>query len=134
VAQQLPTPGLRQLLRRAWDEQQRFPLKVVTALSQQFAGHGLQFFKVNKSITHVAVARPHYLDLEATPVSEGVKRIVDYINAHSGCTRRQLIEALAPSAPRPVAPAQPPGPSEGAVVSDPIAGPVAPVPVPSPTP
>src|SRR6266516_3919186 len=130
AAQQLPSPPLRQLLRRAWDEQQRFPLKVVTALSQQFAGHGLQFFKVNKSITHVAVARPHYLDLEATPVSEGVKRIVDYINAHCGCTRRQLIEALAPSAPRAVAPAKP-GPAEGVVVSEPIAEPVAPVPVPS---
>src|SRR6266511_3237038 len=130
AAQQLPSPPLRQLLRRAWDEQQRFPLKVVTAISQQFAGHGLQCFKVNKSITHVAVARPHYLDLEATPVSEGVKRIVDYINAHSGCTRRQLIEALAPSAPRPVAPAKP-EPAEGAVVSESIAEPVAPVPVPS---
>src|SRR5439155_1018035 len=130
AAQQLPSPPLRQLLRRAWDEQQRFPLKVVTALSQQFAGHGLQFFKVNKSITHVAVARPHYLDLEATPVSEGVKRIVDYINAHSGCTRRQLIEALAPSAPRPAAPAAP-RPAEGAVVSEPIAEPGAPLPVPS---
>src|SRR5881396_3035933 len=120
AAQQLPSPPLRQLLRRAWDEQQRFPLKVVTALSQQLAGHGMQFFKVNKSITHVAVARPHYLDLEATPVSEGVKRIVDYINAHTGCTRRQLIEALVPSTPRAVAPATP-GPAEGAVVSEPIA-------------
>jgi len=75
----------------------------------------------------VAVARPHYLDLEATPVSEGVKRIVDYINAHSGCTRRQLIEALAPSVPRAVAPATP---AEGAVVSEPVA----PVPVPSSAP
>ena len=130
AAQQLPWPPLRQLLRRAWDEQQRFPLKVVTTLSQQLAAHGLQFFKVNKSITHVAVARPHYLDLEATPVSERVKRIVDYINAHSGCTRRQLIEALAPSPPRAVEPATP-GPAEGAVVSEPIAEPVAPVPVPS---
>src|SRR5213592_1368889 len=130
AAQQLPSPPLRQLLRRAWDEQQRFPLKVVTALSQQFAGLGLQFFKVNKSITHVAVARPHYLDLEATPVSEGVKRIVDYINAHSGCTRRQLIEALAPSAPRAVAPAMP-CPAERAAVPEPSAEPVAPVPVPS---
>jgi hypothetical protein len=128
AAQQLPSPPLRQLLRRAWDEQQRFPLKVVTALSQQLAGHGLQFFKVNKSITHVAVARPHYLDLEATPVSQGIKRIVDYINAHSGCTRRQLIEALAPSAPRAVAPATP-VPAEGAVVSEPTSGPMAPVPV-----
>src|SRR5207244_1196456 len=67
-------------------------------LSQQFAGHGLQFFKVNRTITHVSVARPHYLDLEATPVSEGVKRIVDYINSNAKCTRRQLLHALAPSA------------------------------------
>ena len=29
---------------------------------------GLQFFKVNKTVTHVSVARPHYLDMEATPV------------------------------------------------------------------
>jgi len=43
------------------------------------------------------VARPHYLDLEATPVSEGIKRIVDYVNARHGCTRRQLIEGLSPS-------------------------------------
>src|SRR5213079_717625 len=113
AAQQLPSPPLRQLLRRAWDEQQRFPLKVVTALSQQFAGHGLQFFKVNKSITHVAVARPHYLDLEATPVSEGVKRIVDYINAHSGCTPRKLMEALAPPPP-PSPPQSPSAPESGA--------------------
>jgi hypothetical protein len=105
AAQQLPAHPLRQLLRRAWDEQQRFPLKVVTTLSQQLAGHGLQFFKVNRTITHVAVARPHYLDLDATPVSEGIKRIVDYINANSGCTRRRLIEALAPS-PAPPAPVE----------------------------
>src|SRR5207247_6857581 len=130
AAQQLPTPALRHLVRRAWDEQQRFPLKVATPLSQQFAAHGLQLLKVNKTITHVAVARPHYLDLQNTPVSDGVKRIVEYINAHSGCTRRQLIEALAPSAPRPAAPATP-GPAEGAVVSEPIAEPVAPLAAPS---
>ena len=128
AAQQLPSPLLRQLLRRAWDEQQRFPLKVVTVLSQQLASHGLQFFKVNKSITHVAVARPHFLDLEATPVSEGVKRIVDFISAHSGCTRRQLIETLTPSAPRAVVP-RTPEPEVG-VVSQPPAEPVASVPVP----
>jgi hypothetical protein len=107
AAQQLPTPALRQLVRRAWDDQQRFPLRVVTTLSQQLASHGLQFFKVNKTITHVAVARPHFLDMEATPVSDGVKRIVDYINSRSGCTRRQLIEALAPSPVAMVAPVKP---------------------------
>ena len=41
------------LLRRAFEEQKRFPLQIVTQLSQQFARHGLQFFKVNRTYTHV---------------------------------------------------------------------------------
>jgi len=55
---------------------------------------------------HVAVARPHFLDLEATPVSEGVKRIVDFINATPKCTHKQLLKALAP-APAVLAPVAP---------------------------
>jgi len=97
AARQLRSPELQRLVRITWEEQRHFPLKVATTLSQQFAGHGLQFFKVNRTVTHVSVARPHFLDLEATPVSEGVKRIVNYINAHPKCTRRKLIETLAPA-------------------------------------
>jgi len=91
-------------------------LQVATALSQQFAGYGLQFFKVNRTVTHVWVARPRFLDLEATPVSEGVKRIVDFINAHPKCTRRKLMETLAPA---PAASAAPAVPAEGAAPAAP---------------
>jgi len=120
AARQLRSPGLQRAVRAASDDQRRFPLQVATTLSQQFAGHGLQFFKVNRTVTHVWVARPRFLDLEATPVSEGVKRIVDFINAHPKCTRRKLMEALAP-APVPsvpsvegAAPAQAPAPETAA--------------------
>jgi hypothetical protein len=54
------------------------------------------------------VARPHFLDLETTPVSDGVKRIVEYVNAHPKCTRRKLMEAIAPSPPPPPIPITPP--------------------------
>src|SRR6267143_2120745 len=123
AARSLRSPPLVRLVRTVWEDQRRFPLQIATVLSQQFAGHGLQFFKVNKTITHVSVARPHFLDMEATPVSEGVKRIVDYINAHPKSTRRKLVEALAPSQ----APAEPPAvpaaeatptPEQTAIVSD----------------
>ncbi|MHB8523505.1 MAG: hypothetical protein ACYDH9_22480 [Limisphaerales bacterium] len=109
--------GLRRLAYRDLDDQRRFPLKVVHVLSHQFARHGLQFFKNNKTVTYIAVARPRYLDLNATPVSEGVKRIIAFINATRKCTRRQLLEALSPAsaapaaeipAPAPPAPASPP--------------------------
>jgi len=107
AAQNLPALPLRQLVRRTWEEQRRFPLKVVGILSQQLASHGLQFFKVNKTVTHVAVARPHFLDVVLTPVSDGIRRIVEFIDGRAGCTRRQLLEALAPAPSAPVVPPPP---------------------------
>ncbi len=111
AARALRSPDLARLVRSVCDDQRRFPLQVATVLSQQFAGHGLQFFKVNRTLTHVCVARPRYLDMTATPVSEGVKAIVNFISVTPKCTRRQLVEALAPS-PAPVAAATeaPPAP------------------------
>ena len=99
---------LARLARYAVDEQRRFPLQLATTLSQQFASHGLQFFKVNRTVTHVSVARPHFLEVDASPISESIKRIVNFINAHPKCTRRQLVEALAPTppAPSPTAPVE----------------------------
>lgn len=126
AAQALPSRQMQVLLRRTWDDQMRFPLKIVTVLSQQFARHGLQFFKVNKTVTHVAVARPRYLDQAATPVSEGVKKIVDFVEATPRCTRRKLIEAFAPGSipPKDAAPPSataevvPPTPEMAALISD----------------
>ena len=116
AARLLRSSELVRLVRSVWEDQRRFPLQIATVLSQQFASHGLQFFKVNKTLTHVCVARPHYLDMTATPVSEGVKRIVDYINSNAKCSRRQLVEALAPS---PVTPAVAPAASEAAPAAQP---------------
>ena len=98
----VPDRGLYRLARERWEEQRHFPIQIATSLSQQFASRGLQFFKVNRTVTHVSVARPHFLDLEATPVSDGVRKIVEFINAHQKCTHKQLLRALAPS-PAPVA-------------------------------
>jgi hypothetical protein len=118
---------LQRLVRTEWEQQRHFPLQLATELSRQFAAHGLQFFKVNKTVTHVSVARPQFLDLETTPVSENIKRIIAHINAHPKCSRRQLIETLAPS-PQPTvievkpegqpAAAVEPTPEQTAIISD----------------
>ncbi|HUR46689.1 MAG TPA: hypothetical protein VMZ27_12500 [Candidatus Saccharimonadales bacterium] len=112
AARQLRCSGLTRLVRHMAEEQRRFPLQIATVLSQQFATRGLQFFKVNKTVTHVAVARPHYLDLELTPVSDGIRRIVEFINGHAKCTRKLLVDTLAPfpkaaTQPKPVPAAEP---------------------------
>ncbi|HEY2951176.1 MAG TPA: hypothetical protein VGK40_01260 [Verrucomicrobiae bacterium] len=121
----LKCPELMRLLRMTWEDQKRFPLQIATVLSQQFATRGLQFFKVNKTVTHVSVARPQYLDLETTPVSEGIKGIVEFINATPRCTHKQLLEALtsgpapAPSVQgAPAAAPTEPTPEQTAVISD----------------
>jgi len=88
---------LQSLVRNDWERQCYFPLQLATKLSQMFAGLGLQFFKVNKTVTHVGVARPQFLDLETTPVSESIKSIIGFINTNPKCTRRKMIETLAPS-------------------------------------
>jgi hypothetical protein len=134
----LRCPPLRDLARRLVDEQRRFPLKTVNILSQQFAGLGLQFFKRDKTVTYVAVARPRFLDTEATPVSDGVKRILDFINATPQCSRLKLFEALAPAlaaahaqASRPQAPAPAAPADETAGAATPPAAPVQPPPPPA---
>lgn len=99
----LKAQGLQRLIRQEWEQQKHFPLPIATKLSQQFAHYGLQFFKVNKTVTHVSVARPTYLDIETNPVSDGIRRIVEFINATPKCTRKKLLEALAP-APKSVIP------------------------------
>jgi hypothetical protein len=137
AARNIRSPALSRLVRYGLEEQRRFPLQIATVLSQQFAGRGLQFFKVNKTVTHVAVSRPHYLDLDAVPVSEGIRSIVNFIAGHPRCTRRDLIEALSPTpaplpsttapatpetapagAPPPVAPAPEPTPQQNAIIAD----------------
>lgn len=144
----LPGP-LQAMVRWTLEEQRRFPMKVVNTLSQQFASRGLQFYKFprtsapdQKNVTYVAVARPRYLDLETTSVSDSVRKIVEFVTQHPGTSRRQLIEALAPTpavvpVPAPVAaPAEPPvvaAPVEGAEVAAAAPAPVAAAPA-GPTP
>ena len=121
-----PCREIGRLIRRNFDDQKRFPLKTVHKLSEQFAGRGLQFFKADKSITYVAVARPRTLTLDSGKVSPGIREIIDFIKANEGCHRKKLIETLAPApepaTPEPVAEAAPAPVSEPAEApaSDPV--------------
>ena len=86
---------LAEYLRDQWHRQKHFPMQLSTHLSKMFSGMGLQFFKKDKKVTHVSVARPNYLDVVATPVSDGVRRIVEFVEAPPNCTRRLILENLA---------------------------------------
>ncbi len=127
-APRLPEPLLR-LMRVTLDRERRFPIRTMTALSSAFAQAGLQFFKRDKTIVHVSVARPHYLDLETTAVQPALKQIIEFINGHPGTTRKKLVEALAPT-PVPAIPTDAPAPAEPPPANPPAAeGTPVPVPV-----
>lgn len=96
--------NLRRLYRSVFDDQRRFPLKIVTVLCEEFAKHGLQFFKKDKTVTHAAVSRPHFLDVEAIPISDSIKSIVKFIDDTPACTRRKIFDSLAPAKVIPVTP------------------------------
>lgn len=133
----MPCEPLRRLARLAVEDQQHFPLQIATTLSQIFASHHLQFFKVNRSITHVCIARPRFLDLEADPVSDGIRKIVEFINSHPRCNRRVLIESLAPTPKpeateaRPAAPVETPAGDASAQPAAEAPAPAAPTPKPT---
>lgn len=137
----LPEP-LHRLLRVTLERERKFPIRTMTALSAAFAQSGLQFFKRDKTVVHVSIARPHYLDITANAVSNGVRKIIEFIDATPNPSRKKLLEALAP-APAPAAVVAPapaaPSPAEqsaestdatvGAAASAPAA---APAPAPEP--
>ena len=85
---------LAEFLKDQWHKQKHFPMQLSTHLSKQFSRMGLQFFKKDKKVTHVSVARPNFLDVESEPVSGGVKKIMQFIDGTEECTRRQILEHL----------------------------------------
>ncbi|MBX7157653.1 MAG: hypothetical protein K1X66_04625 [Verrucomicrobiae bacterium] len=88
------SPILFSHLKNTEQQERRFPIKLVNQLSQEFSKHNLRFFKANKNITYVSIARPQYLDIEQTPVSENIKQIIDFIQNNPRTNRYQLLTAL----------------------------------------
>lgn len=96
------TPLLRELLLKNLQEMDRFPLPLAQVLGKELTGRGLQLFKSHKKIINVSVARPRYLDRETTPIGEGFRAILDYLEAHPKQPRDKQWVALLAQRPDPV--------------------------------
>jgi hypothetical protein len=104
------TQLLRELLLKNLREMDRFPLPLAQAVGKELTGRGLQLFKSHKKIIHVSMARPRYLDREATPIGENFRAILEYLEAHPNqrrdkqwtallALRTEPVETAAPAAP-----------------------------------
>jgi len=66
-------------VRRELDNLIRFPLPIAHVIGQELSSRGLQIFKAHENVTYISVARPRPLDRQATPVSETLAAILDYL-------------------------------------------------------
>lgn len=110
------SPPAHSLARRVWDELQRFPLPLAHIIGQQLTSQGLQMFKTSENITHVSVARPRHLDRAATPVSEALSAMLEYLEKHPAQPRAEQWKGLVALRPLPVEGAE--AQRDSAVASD----------------
>ena len=122
--------SLAPLLNHARAEEERFPLRLAQSLSRALSGAGLRFHKSANRTTFVSASRPRYLNLEETPVSDSIRKILETIRTKKSIRRGQLLDLLAPApvvaevssvasseSPAPTTPA-PTDPAREAVVND----------------
>ena len=115
-------PALAPLLNHARGEEERFPLRLAQSLSRALSAAGLRFHKSANRTTLVSASRPRHLNLEETPVSDSVRKIIETIRGKKSIRRGQLLDLLVPAAApaadsAEAAPATP-DPAREAVVND----------------
>jgi len=87
-------PEVSCLVRRHWEELQKFPLSLAHSLGQSLARQGLHLFKARQKITFVSAARPRHLDYKADPVRASLRAILECIESFHGKPRSEQWEAL----------------------------------------
>jgi hypothetical protein len=97
VAQRLEDPALKWVIRDAWQRENRFPLSLSLAMRPAFRHMRLHLFKVNRKQVFVTAVAPRPLDADAAIAA--IQRELEFLRAHPGCTRRQLVDGLCPGEP-----------------------------------
>jgi len=116
-------PGpLRKVIEEAWQKESRFPLKLSVTLRLAFRHLGLHTFKAAGGFTFVTSVAPSAID--PAHAVEGIREILDFVAAHPGCSKAEMLTQLVPGAvpaaegAEPVASPELPG--ETAPVTEPV--------------
>ena len=81
-------------VRHELDNLIRFPLPLAHVIGQELGARGLQIFKGGDNVTFISIARPRALDRQATPVSETLAAILDYLESNPRVPRAEQWKAL----------------------------------------
>ncbi len=85
--------SVREAIYQAWQSERRFPLKTANQMQGKLRQAGFHFFKDNKGITYVSPIKLKRFEAGQV-LTEEVQKIVIYVRAHRGCTRKQLVAGL----------------------------------------
>lgn len=96
TSRQMDDPVVSRAIQRAWSRENRFPVKMASALHPAFRSYGLTLFKTPDRTTFVTAIHPHPLD--PSQALEVIRRIVERLVAHPGTARSELVETLFPGA------------------------------------
>lgn len=99
IAHDVRDPAIRRMLREEWQQESRFPIHLAFALRAAFRHRGLHLFKTGgqgRGMNFVTAVKPVPLDPEtAIPA---IRDALLFMQAHPGCTRKDMVEALRPGA------------------------------------
>ena len=85
---------LRSMIRRLWEQEEHFPLKISFALRAAFRHMHLHVFKAGEGVHFVTRVAPSALDPEH--VVEGIREVLLFLHDHPGSSCAQLVEGLRP--------------------------------------
>lgn len=88
--------ALKPLVSRAWARESKNPFTMKLALRPALRSMGFTFFKVRKQRIYVSSIPPS--PIAAAQIAEAYRPLLQFIEANPGCTRKALVEHLAPGA------------------------------------
>jgi len=96
IARQMEDAKLRDTIRHAWRRESHSPRSLPFALRGAFKHMHLHVFKAGHGNVFVCAVPPSALDPAHAVASIG--EVLTHLQAHPGCTRREMVEALRPGA------------------------------------
>lgn len=96
LARQIQDYNLIRMVREAWQKESRFPINLAFAMRAAFRHLHLYTFKAGKNINFVTAVKPDPIAPDAAV--DTIRDVLEFLTAHPGSTRRQLVEGLRPGA------------------------------------
>lgn len=98
AASQTPDRALAAAIRQAWEQECRFPERVMDALRRQLGEAGLIPFRRGPKAWMFTAVRPRPFKASGQAVSGNIAAILRIVESHRPCTRGTLAEQLIPAA------------------------------------